>query len=175
MAILRSKRLQLRRFKHTDLRNLTELEQDPDIMKFTPSRVPLSMESIAQRLSSLLEKEKSRAPFGVWAAELTDTNDFAGWLMLMPTQPEFPELGFMIVKRHWGKGIATEAGARLIEFGFKNLKVKGILANVDQENAASKSVLKKLGFQFSKTISVPDKILQRNIALEEYVIFQSLI
>lgn len=168
MAILESKRLRLRRFKLSDLQNMRELESDPDIMKFTPSRIPLSVEKSEQRLRDLIRKEESWAPFGVWAVEFKENSDFAGWFMLLKTDHEAPELGFMIVKRHWGKGIATEAAICLIDFGFNNLNLTSIVATTNQDNVFSKKVLNKLSFNFLKTISVPDKVLQHDIALDVF-------
>lgn len=151
---------------------MIELESDPEVMKFTPVRGPLSPEQTEQRLKALVDKEDSYSPFGVWAVELKDTADFVGWFMLLKTGHEFPELGFMIVQRHWGHGFATEAATGLIEFGFRELKLKGIIATTNPDNFASKKVLGKLGFIFSKSISVPDKVLQRDIQLDVFEILR---
>jgi len=162
---IETQRTRLRRFGLSDVENMRELESDPEVMKFTPSRVPQSLEQTKSRLQSLVEKEATYAPFGVWAVELKDTSDFVGWFMLIHTQFNFPELGFMLVRRHWGKGLATEVASALIDFGYRKLNLPGIAATTNPENSASIRVLEKLGFGITKTISTYDRIFERDIEL----------
>lgn len=163
MEKLQTKRTILRRFQLSDLNNMILLESDPDVMKFTPSRIPQGIEKTEARLKSLLEKEATYAPLGVWAVELKDTADFVGWFMLIRTEFEVPEIGFMIVKGHWGKGFATEVARALIDFGMKELKYSGIAAVTDHNNTTSIHILEKLGFQKVTSRTKPDKILGREI------------
>lgn len=150
METLRTK---LRRFKDTDLQNLIDLETNPEIMRFTPNRIPLSPQKIEERLRSIIEKEGERTPMGIWAAEEKQTGEFIGWFSLIVNKFEAPELGFMIVQKQWGKGFATEVAARLVKFGFTDLGLKSIVAVTDPDNMKSQKVLKKLGFVFLKNES----------------------
>lgn len=163
-------RLRLRRFNLSDLQNMIELESDPDVMKFTPSRVPFSAERSKERLQDLISKEASHGDLGAWAAEFKDSGDFLGFFMLLNRELEFTELGFMIVKRHWGKGLTAEAAKGLVDYGFNQLKLPGISAATTQDNFASKKVLAKVGFVFDKQISISDKILHRETNLDVFVI-----
>src|SRR5688572_26497263 len=114
---------------------MCELESDPDVMRFTPMAVALSREQSMERLKKLIGKEKEYEPLGVWAAE-THSGDFIGWFMLIKSRYEFPELGCMIVRRHWREGYAEEICQRLIEFGF-DLEYPKIVAVTDPANKAS--------------------------------------
>ena len=163
MAMLQTSRTKLRRFLLSDLKNMIRLESDPDVMKFTPSRIPQAIEKTEARLKSLIEKEAAYAPLGVWAVELKDTADFVGWIMLIKTEFEVPELGFMIVKAQWGKGFAAEVAQALINFGMKDLKYSGIAAVTDSDNKASIHILEKLGFRKKYSRTKPDKVLGQEI------------
>ena len=55
-------------------------------------------------------------------------------------------LGFVLAPEVWGKGFATEAAQAMIEAGFGLTPAVEILASVQVENAASRSVLEKCGF-----------------------------
>lgn len=167
MEKILTKRAILRRFRLTDLDNMILLESDPDVMKFTPSRKPHTKEKSEERLKSLIQKEVIYAPLGVWALELQDTAEFIGWLMLIKTEFEVPEIGFMIVKDHWGKGFASEAAQALIDFGMNDLKYTGIAAVTDHDNKASIHVLEKLGFQKKSSKTKLDQVLDREV--ETYV------
>lgn len=59
------------------------------------------------------------------------------------------ELGFHLRPAFWGKGLATEAGETLINYGFDKLRAHAIFAGHHPDNHASKSVLLKLGFEES--------------------------
>ncbi len=55
------------------------------------------------------------------------------------------ELGYWLGADSWGLGFATEAGAAIIDFGFRELGLARIYAQVLEGNAASCRVLDKLG------------------------------
>lgn len=148
---------------------MNQLESDPLITKFTGYRVPQTLAQTEARLTSTIEKATSREPLGIWVAELENSNEFVGWFMLIRTEFEFPELGFMIMKKYWGQGYATEIAKALIEHGFQNLGLKQIVALTDPDNHASIQVLRKAGFQFSRKINKLDKVLQQNL---EFFIFE---
>lgn len=147
---MESNRLRLRRFTLDDFENLRELESDAEVMKFTSLRRALTEEQTRSRLQSLIDKESERAPLGVWALELKDTNDFVGWFMLLKTKTEIPELGFMIVRRHWGKGFTTEGSRMLVDHAFNQLGFLKLTATTDPANENSKKVLLKIGFHWAR-------------------------
>ncbi len=55
------------------------------------------------------------------------------------------ELGYWLGAESWGAGFATEASRALIEFGFRDLGLAKIYAQVLEGNRASCHVLEKLG------------------------------
>lgn len=101
----------------------------------------------AERLKSQLENQTRLNPLGVWAAEDKNTGAFIGWFMIMPTEREHPELGFMIVQAQWNQGFAREIAARLMQHGTQDLGLNGYTAVTDPENEASVRVLLALGFR----------------------------
>jgi RimJ/RimL family protein N-acetyltransferase len=141
---------------------MIQLESDIEIMKFTPFRVPQSKDKTEQRLRSQIEKQVTYAPLGIWAAEWKESKEFIGWFMLIKTTLDFPELGFMIVRKYWGQGLAPEIAGSLIEYA-KMLGVPCINAVTDPTNTASMRVLQRLGFRFLKTASKFDKVLAKEI------------
>jgi ribosomal-protein-alanine N-acetyltransferase len=142
---------------------MTRLESDPEVMKFTPARVPQTSEATKVRLKSLVEKQAAYSPLGVWAVELKETSEFVGWFMLVKAEFEIPEIGFMMVRNYWGKGLATEVAQALIDFGMRDLGYPGIAGVTDHDNTASIHILKKLGFQKVRSRKMADKILGREI------------
>ncbi|MCM0605460.1 MAG: GNAT family N-acetyltransferase [Xanthomonadaceae bacterium] len=57
------------------------------------------------------------------------------------------ELGYWLAKPYWSKGIMTDAVKAITEYGFKELGLVRITANVFHFNVGSGKVLVKAGFQ----------------------------
>ena len=60
---------------------------------------------------------------------------------------ESGDLGYVLGRRHWGHGYATEATRALLDFGFGQLALHHIWATCDVGNQASARVLEKLGMR----------------------------
>ena len=58
------------------------------------------------------------------------------------------ELGYWIGKKHWNKGLMTEAVNLILSLAFKQLKLHRIYAYIFEGNTGSKRVLEKSGFKF---------------------------
>ncbi|HEX3408406.1 MAG TPA: GNAT family N-acetyltransferase [Caulobacteraceae bacterium] len=57
-----------------------------------------------------------------------------------------PEIGFIIGPAHWGQGLAREALTAAIPAIFAQLPIPALTADVDPRNAASLSLLARVGF-----------------------------
>ena len=62
------------------------------------------------------------------------------------------EMGYDLMKEHWGKGYITEAVGAMVSYGFNELGLERIEATVDSENGASARVLEKNGFKHEGTL-----------------------
>lgn len=58
------------------------------------------------------------------------------------------EIGYVLCKDYWGKGLMVEAVNRVIEFTFTELGWDYLLCNHFNENHQSQSVMEKCGFQY---------------------------
>ncbi len=56
------------------------------------------------------------------------------------------ELGYDLLREHWGKGLTTEAVIAVLRYAFEELKLNRVEAKTDSENVASIRVLEKSGF-----------------------------
>ena len=170
--MIQSERIRLRRFTEvegkSDLGNMVELESDADVVRYTPMRVPQTAAQTQARLSKQIAESKSQEPLGIWAAEMKKSQDFVGWFMLMKFSSERPELGFMLVRRHWAKGLATEIGSAIIRAALNNFGVEKIDSAADTANVASIAVLHKLGFDFQGNEKKFDPVLKRDVELSVF-------
>lgn len=77
------------------------------------------------------------------------------------------ELGYWIAKSHWGQGLATELGARMIGIARDELKLTRLTAGYFIDNPASGRVLAKLGFR-----PIADPVHRKSRAREEMALCQ---
>lgn len=55
------------------------------------------------------------------------------------------ELGWILNKRYWKKGIAIEAALAIKDFALNVLKLQKLVAHCDYRNTASSNLMRKLG------------------------------
>lgn len=146
MDNLETDRAMLRRLKFGDYRWMRLLETDPEIMIMTPLKVVQTDEQTMKRFLDHIEKQKLFRPYGYWVAEFKMHPTFIGWFMLIPTENNRLELGFMILREHWGIGLATEIASALTAFVKSEKEIKIIKAQIKSNNISSIKVLQKLGF-----------------------------
>jgi RimJ/RimL family protein N-acetyltransferase len=87
------------------------------------------------------------------AVTLRDTGEVVGQVTLK-TDRYIPrlrqrtsELGYMLRRDCWGRGLATEAARLLLDFAFGELGLHRVFAVVGDDNPASIRVLEKLGLR----------------------------
>jgi ribosomal-protein-alanine N-acetyltransferase len=56
------------------------------------------------------------------------------------------EIGFMLARAHWRKGLAAEALRAVLPYFFSERGMLEIVADVDPRNTSSMALLQKLGF-----------------------------
>jgi RimJ/RimL family protein N-acetyltransferase len=74
-----------------------------------------------------------------------------GTIALESRGPDRLALGYVLAPEAWGKGLASEAAAAMIEAGLALTKAVEIFASVRVENVPSRRVLEKAGFVFLAT------------------------
>ena len=57
------------------------------------------------------------------------------------------ELGYWVGEPYWGRGIATKAVARIVQYGFDELNLVRIFAGAFEYNVGSMKVLERNGFE----------------------------
>jgi RimJ/RimL family protein N-acetyltransferase len=130
-------RMKIRKITGSDMQDLYEVLSDPAVMKYIEP--PFSMEQTKQFLKDygLCEPPK------IYAAE-TDDGKFVGYVIFHEYDPDSMEIGWLIKKKYWHKGYATELTKMLIEKTRKLGKDAMIECASDQE--ITKKIAIKAGF-----------------------------
>jgi RimJ/RimL family protein N-acetyltransferase len=96
---------------------------------------------------------------GFWMAFGRQTpDDFVGLMMLPPAngpdQPDDPgvaELGYRLVRRHWRRGLASEASRELLRHAFDTVGMRRVIAQTMAVNEGSRGVMAAVGLRHVRT------------------------
>jgi ribosomal-protein-alanine N-acetyltransferase len=140
----------LRPFVEPDVDPLHRVMSDPEVLRYFPSPNPPARDQI-ERLIEFQLKHWDQHGYGWWAVCATDLPEapLIGWagLQYLPETDE-TEVGYLLDKGHWGRGLATEAARSSVRFGFDDLGIEAIVGIVHPENVASQRVLEKAGLVY---------------------------
>lgn len=152
MNILETERLLLRHLQPGDLDSLYALYRDPETRRYFPEGT-LSREETREELEWFLQGHPQHPQLGLWATIARESGAFVGRCGLLPWDIDGRlevEIAYLIDKRYWGQGLATEAAAAIRDYGFARLALPRLICLIDEGNAASKRVAEKIGMAFER-------------------------
>lgn len=146
--LLNTQRLRLRPYKPSDAEALFAIYSDVRVMRYWsyppwPS-IDKAHEMIGKDATALAAGEHVR--LGV---ETVEDARLIGHCSLfnLNTQCQRAEIGYGLTFAAWGHGYMHEALTALLNYGFAELALNRIEADIDPRNAASAKTLERLGFQ----------------------------
>ena len=175
MSPLLTKRLILRDWREEDLPPFFELNSDPKVMEYFPK--VLSREE-SDELAEEIRRRLRTFGWGFWAVEEKASGEFVGFVGLNRPQFSLPftpciEVGWRLLRRYWGKGYATEAGSKSLEFAFNQLQENEVLAFATAINLRSVAVMKRLGMANTNSNFMHPEILPES-ELSEHVLYKAV-
>lgn len=140
-------RLNLRRITLDDAEDLYSMRSDKRVMKYIDRPMAENLEDakvlIAKFEDSLLTNEGITWGIAIREqAELIGTIGF--WRMDKPNYRA--EIGYMMKPEWQGKGLMHEAVSKVIDYGFQELHLHSVEANVNPLNELSRKLLERHGF-----------------------------
>lgn len=146
---LHTERLILREWHDDDLLPFYDLNADQKVMAFFPK--VLNREQ-SDEYAWEIQNRLNKSGWGLWAVEEKASGNFIGFVGLNQPEIEFPfspciEIGWRLAKEYWGKGYATEAGGKSLEYAFDILSVDEVVSFTAVTNKRSEAVMKRLGME----------------------------
>ena len=137
-------RLTLRHPKPNDAPAITHAINDWEVVRWL-SRVPFPYQQTDAAAfidrSKIAWAERNASRFVIILK-----SEIVGGVGLERRDKSVFDLGYWIARRHWNKGIATEAVFAIIDFAHQQLAASGITSSCHEENQRSEKVLLKANF-----------------------------
>ena len=142
-------RLRLRVLRASDAEAMWRIARDPTVTRFLPWE---PMPSPGAILPFIEDQEARRrrgdalcfAVLDKTSGELIGSTDLVDIRRYLGTGAE---LGYLLSRDYWGKGIMSEAARLTADYAFGPMKLSRLTAFADIENRASRRVLEKLGME----------------------------
>lgn len=135
---LRTPRLTLRRARASDLDALHGILSDEETVRFWSTGPHRTLEVTRDWLDAMRASPPEVSEDFIIEHE-GETVGKVGFHRL-------PEIGFLLRRDLWGRGLVTEAARAVIEHVFRTRDLSELQADVDPRNVGSLRVLQRLGF-----------------------------
>jgi ribosomal-protein-alanine N-acetyltransferase len=140
-------RLRLRAIRPDDAADIFAVFSDPVVVRYW-SLPPLADLAAASAMIDRIERHAEARSLLQWGIVRADDDRVLGTCTLADIDLAHRRagLGYALARTAWGQGFAREAVRAVIGFGFRELDLHRIGADVDPRNTASLRLLDDLGF-----------------------------
>lgn len=152
-TIIKTERLFLRPWKYTDLQDFNEYASVDGVGQMAGWLPHKSIDESKEILKDFIEHKKTfaieynRKVIGSLGIEEYNEEEFPEF-----EQKRARELGFVLSKDYWGKGLTPEAVNAVIDYLFNEIQLDCIFCGHYTDNEQSKRVQEKCGFKHYKLI-----------------------
>jgi len=153
--VIETPRLLLRELNTDDAQFFFDLNNDPEVIRYTGDVAFESIDAARQFLAGYDHFKKYG--FGRWAMATKSEHKLVGWCGLKySSDANEYDLGFRLFKNEWGKDFATEAGIACLTAGFQKFNMPMIVGRALKANIGSIRVLEKCGMRYWKDVEEHD-------------------
>ncbi len=153
---INTKRLKLTPLETSDHSLFLDINTDPFVRRYLWDDEMITSEMVGEILE-INQKHFQEDQYGLWKILNTDQT-IIGYVGLWHFFDEAqPQLIYALLEPFTGKGYAHEAGLAIIEYTFKRLKFKYLLAATDEPHLASQKVALGLGMTLVGTKTIDGK------------------
>ncbi|MGP3689964.1 GNAT family N-acetyltransferase [Streptomyces sp. IBSNAI002] len=149
MTEILTPRLILRRWTDDDLVPLSEINGDPEVMRWIGDGSVRDLEETAEDIERW-EEEWDEEGFGLFAVELLGSGELIGVVGLsvpeyLPEVLPAVEISWRLGRQYWGQGYASEAAHATLEYALQDRGLDRVVAVNRVGNEESENVIRKLG------------------------------
>lgn len=170
---LETERLLLRKMRLGDAEAMFVYASDPEVTRYVFWETHGSIVE-SENFLRLAAESYERGDFGGWGVVVKASGAFVGTCgMEAASEHSRAELGYVLAREHWGKGLMPEAVRRVIRFCFERMGLNRVEARCIAENIASARVMEKAGMSCEGTLSKREYIKVAYRDMKMYSILRS--
>lgn len=143
---LETERLRLCQMTPEHAADMYEYSSDAEVTKYL-TWSPHSSLKETERYLRILQRKYADGTFHDWGLVLKESGKFIGTCgyTSFDEKDNTAEVGYVLSKPYWGKGLAAEAVRTVMRFGFEVFGLDGFTAKYMEGNDASGRVMQKCG------------------------------
>ena len=146
-----TQRLILRRIREIDYIDMHEYSADTDVTRYLTWKPHASLNE-TKNYAHDLQKRYNAGKFFDWGLVLKDEGKFIGTcgLTTINLNKNSCEVGYVLAKKYWGRGLIPEALELIMDFAFTYFDFDRIEARFLEGNMNSLWVMQKMGMVFDR-------------------------
>jgi RimJ/RimL family protein N-acetyltransferase len=166
--VLETERLVLRPWRAADSADYARILADPQVMRFLGAGWRFRAKRAAASLLAVVSDAEGRRAierlldhweqhgFGEWAVEEKEHGALIGEIGLTyhpdwKADPTQVEIGWLLARSAWGRGLATEGGRAALAYAFDHVGMERVISIARVGNTRSERVMLRLGLSFVGT------------------------
>lgn len=166
---LRTARLLLRPFELTDVDHVCAYASDPGVARFRPLPDPYTREDALEFVKRQIRTDWStNAEFAI----VCGPRVIGGISLHVNPEHETGELGYLLGRRWWGQGLATEAARAVVDWSFRRFRLHKVYARAHVDNKRSWRVMERLGMTREGVLRGHWKMRDEHVDLVYYAVFR---
>ena len=152
IPVFETRRLILRRIEKSDCYDMYEYSSDVEVTKFLTWKPHLHVNETREYIDDIIKRYKN-GKFYDWGLVYKPDKKFIGTcgFTTVNLNQNICEVGYVLSKKYWNKGLITEALEHIIDLAFEYFGFDKVEARFFEGNIASKKVMLKSGMTFEKT------------------------
>jgi [ribosomal protein S5]-alanine N-acetyltransferase len=146
-AYLSTERLVLRELRLTDANEIFLLRSNKEVNELIDRVTATSIDEAHQFINMIISNQLNNESV-MWVISFKDEPKLIGTIVYwnIVKEKDQAEIGYELLSQYHGKGIMQEALLKVVDFGFKTLGLKTIVADPKSNNQPSVKLLEKCGF-----------------------------
>jgi len=152
IPVIETQRLILRRIERSDCYDMFEYSSDVEVTKFLTWKPHINLVETREYIDDIL-KRYANGKFYDWGLVYKPDKKFIGTcgFTTVNLNQNICEVGYVLSKKYWNKGLITEALEYIINLAFIYFGFDKVEARFFEGNEGSKKVMLKSGMTFEKT------------------------
>lgn len=172
---IETERLVLRPWRESDLNDFFEYASVDGVGEMAGWKHHESIETSKEILKTFISNKN------IFAIVYKDNNKVIGSLGIhnswVNDEDEYrrlkaKEIGYVLSKDYWGKGIMPEAVKRVINFLFDEIKLDAVTICHFLHNHQSKRVIEKCGFKFVRKVKLYSMVFKADYEEMQYILYK---